>query len=94
MPLEWTVLLDAEPVLAGAVLLADVVDFFVVVEGGFLLEADVDFAAVDFFTVEWVVPVEVVFLAVSAVTAGAKTVQMPNQAPNNDAIRIRFIDSV
>jgi hypothetical protein len=50
--LEWTVLLEAEPVLAGAVLLADMVDFFAVVEGGFLLEAEVDFAAVDFFTVE------------------------------------------
>lgn len=76
---------------------ADVVDFLAVDVAGFLVEdtvAAVDFGTVDFFTVEWVVLVAVVFFAVSALAAGAKTAQTPSQALNNNAIRIRGIDSI
>lgn len=84
-------------VFAGVVpALADVVGFLAVDEAGFLVEdaaAAVDVAPEDFLTVKWEALVEVVFLA-SALAAGAKTAQAPNQALNNDAIRIRFIDSI
>ncbi len=75
---------------------ADVVDFLAVDEAGFLLEdaAAVDFVAVDAFAVGWELLVELVFLAESAVAGTANTAQAPNQALNNAAIQIRFIDSI
>lgn len=98
----WTVLVEAAAVFAGGVVpFADVVGFLAVDEAAFLFEdavAAVDFAPVDVFgevfAAGWEVLVEVVFLAVSAVAATANTAQAPNQAPNNDAIRTRFIDSM
>jgi hypothetical protein len=54
---EWTVLVEAEAVFFAAAVpaLADVVGFLAVEVAGFLVEdaaAAVDFAAIDFFTVE------------------------------------------
>ena len=97
--LEWTVLVEAEAAFFAAPVPAfvDVVDFLAVDVAGFLVVeavAAVNFGAVDFFTVEWVVLVAVVFFAVSALAAGAKTAQTPSQALNDNAIRIRGIDSI
>ncbi len=94
--------MEVAAVLAGAVVpFADVVDFLAVDEAAFLFEdavAAVDFAPVDVFgevfAAGWEVLVDVAFLAVSEVAATANTAQAPNQAPSNDAIRIRFIDSI